>query len=109
METLKDAKEFNKIINQFKHKPLLLNFYSDSCKPFDSVITTLQKLSIEYNGIVEIKKVDIDINTELTDWFRVKEIPYLVFIKNREIIRKLNELPCDNELRNCLNLLIDCN
>lgn len=105
MKTLNNIKDFNKKLNRKNHRPMLLDFHTDSCDPCVTLLPTLRKLSKEYSGKVEINKVDIEINKELAERFRIKKVPSLLFIKNREIIKKINKTPTEVELRNNLELL----
>ncbi len=107
MQSINKLKDFNELLNEFNHKPILLDFHTNSCEPCVSLLPTLRKLSKEYKEVVEIKKVDIEVNKELAERFRVKKTPLLILIKNREIVNKIKSIPSEKELRNCLELIVD--
>ncbi|MFI1743648.1 thioredoxin family protein [Thalassobellus sediminis] len=58
MKTIENNEDYNKLINQ--DKPVLLDFYADWCGPCQSLLPTVEKLSKEYEGKVEIQKVNVD-------------------------------------------------
>ena len=70
------AEEWN-----FKGKrPAVIDFYASWCGPCKSLTPTLEELSAEYEGKVDIYKVDVDSEPELAAAFGVRSIPTLVFI-----------------------------
>jgi thioredoxin len=70
------AEEWN-----FKGKrPAIIDFYASWCGPCKSLAPTLEELSEEYEGKVDIYKVDVDSEPELAAAFGVRSIPTLVFV-----------------------------
>lgn len=66
---------------KFKGKqPIIIDFYADWCGPCKSVAPALEQLSEEYNGKVEIYKVDTDKEQELSSVFGIQSIPTFLFI-----------------------------
>lgn len=105
MKTIENNKDFNKLINQ--KKPILLDFYADWCGPCQSLLPTVEKLSKEYEGKIEIQKVNVDQNSELAAKFEVRSIPTLFFMKNAEIVDKLNGAISEPVLREKLESLLN--
>jgi thioredoxin len=103
MKTIKNNEDFNNLMNH--EKPIVLDFYADWCGPCQALLPTVKKLSEEYEDIVEIHKVNVDQNRELAKLFEVKSIPALFFIKDRQIVDKLNGLVPENVLREKINSL----
>src|SRR5215216_2453819 len=60
--------------------PAIIDFYADWCGPCKAVAPTLEQLSDEYRGKVEIYKVDSDAETELSSVFGIQSIPTFLFI-----------------------------
>ena len=86
-ELTKDAflsKIFNYEINkEWKYegdKPAIIDFYADWCGPCKMVAPILEELAIEYNGKINIYKIDTEKETELASVFGIRSIPSLLFI-----------------------------
>ena len=61
-------------------KPCLIDFYADWCQPCKTVAPILEELSKEYDGKIDIYKVDTEDQQELAGMFGVKSIPSLLFV-----------------------------
>ena len=61
-------------------KPCLIDFYADWCQPCKMVAPILEELSNEYDGKIDIYKVDTEDQQELAGMFGVKSIPSLLFV-----------------------------
>ncbi len=59
--------------------PCLIDFYADWCGPCKQVAPVLEELSKEYEGKVNIYKVDTEAEQELASAFGIKSIPSLLF------------------------------
>ncbi len=60
--------------------PCLIDFYADWCQPCKIVAPILEELSEEYNGKVNIYKVDTEDQQELAAMFGIRSIPSLLFV-----------------------------
>lgn len=60
-------------------KPCIIDFYADWCGPCKMVAPILEELSEEYNGKIDIYKVDTEAETELATAFGIKSIPSMLF------------------------------
>ena len=69
-------------------KPLVLDFWAQWCGPCKALGPHIEELAGEYEGKVNIGKVDVDSNPELTSTYRVRNIPTVLFIKGGEIVDK---------------------
>jgi thioredoxin 1 len=67
--------------------PCLVDFYADWCGPCRSVAPVLEELAAEYNGKLEIYKVDTEEERELASLFNVQSIPSLLFVPINETPR----------------------
>ena len=59
--------------------PCLIDFYADWCAPCKQVAPVLEELSKEYEGKVNIYKVDTEAEQELAAAFGIRSIPSLLF------------------------------
>lgn len=105
MKTIVNNNEFNELMNQ--DKPVLLDFYADWCGPCQSLLPTVEKLSSEYEGKVEIQKVNVDQNGELAAKFGVRSIPALFFINKSKIVDRVNGVILESQLRDKLDAMIN--
>jgi len=82
-ETFKD-KVFNYETNkEWKFegsKPCLIDFYADWCGPCKMVAPVLEELSKEYDGKLDIYKIDTEDQRELAAMFGIQSIPSLLFV-----------------------------
>ena len=62
------------------NKPCLIDFYADWCQPCKMVAPILEELSKEYDGKIDIYKVDTEDQQELAGMFGVRSIPSLLFV-----------------------------
>jgi len=61
-------------------KPAMIDFYADWCAPCHIVAPILEELSKEYNGKIDIYKIDTEKERELASVFGIQSIPSLLFI-----------------------------
>ena len=59
--------------------PCLIDFYADWCQPCKIVAPILEELSKEYDGKINIYKVDTEDQQELAGAFGIRSIPSLLF------------------------------
>lgn len=61
-------------------KPAVIDFYADWCGPCKMVAPVLEELAKEYEGKVDIYKIDTEDQPELAGMFGVSSIPSLLFV-----------------------------
>lgn len=59
--------------------PCLIDFYADWCGPCKMVAPILEELAKEYDGKINIYKVDTEAEHELAGVFGIRSIPSLLF------------------------------
>jgi len=60
--------------------PCLIDFYADWCGPCKMVAPILEELADEFNGKMNIYKVDTEDQPELAAIFGIQSIPSLLFV-----------------------------
>jgi thioredoxin 1 len=70
----------NKEWNYKGELPAIIDFYADWCGPCKMVAPILEELSVEYDGKINIYKVDTEKEEELSAVFGIQSIPSLLFI-----------------------------
>ncbi len=90
MEHLTKQTFLEKVFNYEQNKewkfegelPCLIDFYADWCGPCKQVAPVLEELSKEYEGKINIYKVDTEAEQELAAAFGIRSIPSLLFCPN---------------------------
>jgi len=88
MESLTKETFLEKVFNYEQNKewkfegelPCIIDFYADWCGPCKMVGPVLKELAEEYQGKLNIYKVDTDAQQELAAAFGVQSIPSILFV-----------------------------
>ncbi|MDZ7806277.1 MAG: thioredoxin [Gracilimonas sp.] len=72
--------ENNQEWNYKGDKPAIIDFYADWCGPCKMVAPIIEELSEEYEGLVDIYKIDTEAEQELAAVFGIRSIPSILFI-----------------------------
>ncbi len=104
MKSITSNKQFNALTQG--DTPYVLDFYADWCGPCQSLLPTVEKLAKEYEGKVEILKVNVDDQRELAKKFNVRSIPALFFMKGNQIIENFKGMTSEQTLRKKVDALL---
>jgi thioredoxin 1 len=61
-------------------KPCIVDFYADWCGPCKQVAPILEDISHEYEGKIDVYKVNVDSEQRLASAFGIQSIPSILFI-----------------------------
>jgi thioredoxin len=61
-------------------KPCMIDFYADWCQPCKMVAPILDELQEEYDGKIDIYKIDTEDQKQLAGMFGIQSIPSLLFV-----------------------------
>jgi len=87
-------------------KPCLIDFYADWCGPCKMVAPVLEELSKEYDGVIDIYKVNTEQEMELSAAFGIRSIPSLLFCpKDDQPQMAMGALP-KNDLENAIKQVL---
>lgn len=75
----KDAKE----INFLGEKPVIVDFYATWCGPCRQLSPLLEELALEYNGKIDVYKIDTDKERELAQELGIQALPTVVFFPKK--------------------------
>jgi thioredoxin len=59
--------------------PCIIDFYADWCQPCKIVAPILEELSVEFDGKINIYKVNTEQEVELASAFGIRSIPSMLF------------------------------
>lgn len=63
-------------------KPVLVDFWAEWCGPCKAIAPILEEVAKEYDGKLQIAKLDVDSNQTIPAKFGIRGIPTLILFKN---------------------------
>ncbi len=77
-------------------KLVVIDFWAEWCGPCQMISPIISELAKEYEGKAVIGKCDVEENTAIPSKFAIRNIPTLLFIKNKVVVDKLvGAVPAD--------------
>ena len=87
------AKEFNDANFQADvlgiDKLSVVDFWAEWCGPCRAIGPVIEELSKEYDGKVNIGKMNVDLNSGVPSTYGITSIPAILFFKNGQLVDKL--------------------
>lgn len=69
-------------------KLTMVDFWAEWCGPCRAIGPVVEELATAYAGKVNIGKVNVDNNPNISTQFGITSIPAILFIKNGEVVDK---------------------
>lgn len=98
--------ETNKEWNYNGKVPAILDFYADWCGPCKMLSPVLEKIQKEYDGKIQIYKVDTDEQKELAAAFGIRSLPTIVLIPLNEDPQATLGYKSQNELEEMISEIL---
>ncbi|MFT3936254.1 MAG: thioredoxin [Chitinophagaceae bacterium] len=70
-------------------KLTVIDFWAEWCGPCRAIGPVIEELSKEYSGKVNVGKVNVDHNPQLSTNYGITSIPAILFVKNGTVVDKL--------------------
>lgn len=70
-------------------KLTVVDFWAEWCGPCRAIGPVIEELSKEYNGKVNVGKVNVDNNPQVSMNYGITSIPAILFIKGGKVVDKL--------------------
>ncbi len=86
MARLINSSEFSALLQE--DKLLVVDFYATWCGPCKKLSPTLDEVSEEFAGQVNIVKVDVDESEDLALNYGIRSVPTVLFFKNGQLVDK---------------------
>lgn len=67
----------------------VVDFWAEWCGPCRAIGPVIEELSKEYDGKVNVGKVNVDNNPEVSMNYGITSIPAILFIKDGKVVDKL--------------------
>ncbi|MBM3433017.1 MAG: thioredoxin [Bacteroidetes bacterium] len=71
------------------NKLTVVDFWAEWCGPCRAIGPVIEELSKEYDGKVNVGKVNVDHNPQVSMNYGITSIPAILFIKNGQVVDKL--------------------
>lgn len=66
--------------------PVLVDYWAEWCGPCKMIAPILDDLSAEYNGKLQVAKMNVDENSETPAKYGIRGIPTLMLFKNGAVV-----------------------
>jgi thioredoxin 1 len=66
----------------------VIDFWAEWCGPCRAIGPVIEELATEYAGKVNIGKVNVDVNPNLSMYFGITSIPAILFVKGGQVVDK---------------------
>ena len=86
MTDVTDATFATAVMERSKSVPVVVDLWADWCGPCKTLGPILEKVISETNGAVELAKVDVDANPQISQAFAVQSIPAVFAVHEGKIV-----------------------
>ncbi len=96
---------FNDLVAKSK-TPVLIDFYANWCGPCKVLGPVIDELAEEYDGRALVAKVNTQVNPKLSQHFKIKSIPTIMFFHKGMLVERFSGLVPKPNLEEILDAYI---
>jgi thioredoxin 1 len=86
--------------------PMVVDFFAEWCGPCKMLSPILESLAPEFEGKLEIVKVDIDESTELAQQYGITSVPTIIFMKEGKEVDRMVGFQSKDSINSKFNAFI---
>src|SRR5690606_41820974 len=92
------------VIENSRHKPVLVDFWADSCAPCQALMPMLASITESFGGELLLAKVNCDADVFLTERFGIRSLPTVVLFKDGQPVDGFAGIQPESAIRAMLEL-----
>lgn len=92
LPVIEGKKDLDAVVSAAGQRLLLFDLYADWCAPCKELEPMLEEIAWQKRQVVDIYKINIDRNQGLADFFQVRAIPAVVYVKQGTIVYRISGL-----------------
>ncbi len=77
------------VIEASRSKPVLVDFWAEWCGPCKMLSPLVEQIAGEQSEKLEVVKLDVDSNPEISQQYRVMSIPTLILFKDGKPVKQV--------------------
>ncbi|MBQ4916549.1 MAG: thioredoxin domain-containing protein [Muribaculaceae bacterium] len=87
-------------------RPALIDFHAKWCGPCKRLSPIIDELAEDFNGKVDVYKVNVDDEPELANYFNIRTVPTLVFVPMNDMPKLVSGAYPKQEIAHAIDTLL---